>query len=65
MSSEKARRKWNLREMATAATRMKRLDYLEFRMLCYVEGKTVYRVLQELIAAWMNDHRGGPPAALA
>lgn len=49
--------RWDLKEMRTATTKVRREVYQEFDHMCRERGKTPYNVLQGLLIAWMTREK--------
>ena len=49
--------KWDAAHLATAATKLERSEYGEFRALCLAEGVTPYAVIGKLVRGWMRERR--------
>lgn len=49
--------KWDAANLATAATKLDRDEYGEFRAMCAAEGVTPYAVIGQLVRGWMRQRR--------
>lgn len=54
---------WDLREMRTATTKVRREVYEEFRRICEERKTTPYAVLQGFLLAFVENFGGGGSAA--
>lgn len=54
---------WDLREMRTATTKVRREVYETFRGLCEDRGETPYAVLRDFVLAYVDHFGGGGEAA--
>lgn len=49
--------KWDAAHLATAATKLDRDEYGEFRAMCAAEGVTPYAVIGQLVRGWIRERR--------
>jgi len=50
--------RWDGKNMVVLSTKLRTKDAAEIDMLCRQEGRTIYAVLQELLADWKARKRG-------
>lgn len=57
--------RWDAENLVTISTHIRRDLLQDWKHACFVAGAAPYAVLRDFVLRFIEDHLGGPPAALA